>query len=213
MPPAHTFQKDSLERVFAYRSLNLRDIFLQPLENFRKALECLPSDKYYLADMSGEIIAYLWDGGAVHIHEYFFVLQNGNISAVVLPQENDYVCAAVEALLREALLKTSTTLEEASTFKPFQLNILLKPCDSNDPELDYIQTWQHIGDQGRVIIEASCTEDAWNAAVKAMDEVQARRWMKTAHLLLEDKSSSLCIEEDLSRVYELVLQMDNTRAS
>lgn len=207
MPPAHTFQKDPLERVFAYRAFDLRDRFPQPLENFRKALECLQSDESYLADMSGEIVAYLRDGSAVYIPEYFFILQSGNSTAVVPPQENDYVCAAVEAWLREALLKTSTTLEKASTVRPSRLNILLDQCDPNAPEPDDIQAWQHMGEVGREIIDAPCREDIWNAAVRVMGEVQARRWMKTAHPLLEGKSPNLSIEEDPARVYELVLKV------
>ena len=207
MPPAHTFQKDPLELVFAYRAFDLRDRFPQPLENFRKALECLQSDESYLADMSGEIVAYLRDGSAVHIPEYFFILQSGNSSAVVPPQENDYVCAAVEAWLREALLMPSTTLKKASTVRPSRLNILLDQCDPNAPEPDDIQAWQHMGEVGREIIDAPCREDIWNAAVRAMGEVQARRWKKTTHLLLDGKSPNLGIEEDPARVYELVLKV------
>ncbi|MCD1652680.1 MULTISPECIES: hypothetical protein [Halomonas] len=157
--------------------------------------------------MSGEIVAYLRDGHALPIPEYFFILQTGHSSAVVLPQENDYVCSAVEAWLRDALLKTSTVLEKASTVRPARLNILIDQCDPNAPEPGDIQAWQHMGDVGREIIDAPSREDVWNAAARAMGEVQARRWMKTAHPLLDSKSPNLGIEEDPTRVYELVLQM------
>lgn len=207
MPSAQPSNDDLLERIFAYRAFDLRDRFPQPLETFRQALECLQSDESYLPDMSGEIVAYLRDGHALPIPEYFFILQAGNSSAVVSPQENDYVCSAVEAWLRDALLKTSPVLEKASTVRPARLNILLDQCDPNAPEPDDIQAWQHMGDVGREIIDSPSREDIWEAAVQVMGEVQARRWMKTAHPLLDGKSPNLCIVEDPARVYELVLQM------
>ncbi|MDR5900259.1 hypothetical protein QC823_14910 [Halomonas vilamensis] len=139
MPPTPSSSLDPLRTVFAYRAFDLRDRFPQPLETFRQALECLQSDDGYLPDMSGEIVAYLRDGRALPIPEYFFILQAGNSSAVVPPQENDYVCAAVEVWLRDALLKTATVLEKASTVWPARLNILLDQCDPNAPEPDDIQ--------------------------------------------------------------------------
>lgn len=212
MPPAKPPTNDPLLSVFAYRAFDLRDRFPQPLETFRQALECLQSGDAYLPDMSGEIVAYLRNGHALPIPEYFFILQTVNSSAVVSPQENDYVCAAVEAWLRDALLKTSTELEKASTVRPARLNILLDQCDPYAPEPDDIQAWQHMGEVGREIIDAPSREDIWNATVRAMGEVQARCWMKTAHPLLDGKSPNLCIVEDPARVYELVIQM-STEAS
>lgn len=207
MLPAKQPTNDPLQSVFAYRAFDLRDRFPQPLETFRQALECLQSDDAYLPDMSGEIVAYLRDGRALPIPEYFFILQTGNSSAVVPPQESDYVCVAVEAWLRDTLLKTSTVLENASTVRPARLNILLDQCDPNVPEPDDIQAWQYMGEVGREIINAPSREDVWNAAVRAMGEVQERRWMKTAHPQLDGMSPNLCIEEGPTRVYELVLQM------
>ncbi|WP_176472075.1 hypothetical protein [Vreelandella alkaliphila] len=208
MPSAQPLNEELLERIFAYRAFDLRDRFPQPLETFRQALECLQSGESYLPDMSGEIVAYLRDGHALPIPEYFFILQIGNSSAVVPPQENDYVCAAVETWLREELLKTSAVLEKASTVRPARLNILLDQCDPHAPEPDDIQAWQHMGNVGREIIDSPSREDIWEAAVQVMGEVQARRWMKTAHSLLDGKSPNLCIVEDPARVYELVLQMN-----
>lgn len=207
MLSAQPLKDDLLEHVFAYRAFDLRDRFPQPLETFRQALECLQSDESYLPDMSGEIVAYLRDGRALLIPEYFFILQSGNSSAVVPPQENDYVCVTVETWLREAVLQSSTVLEKASTVRPARLNILLDQCDPNAPEPDDIQAWQHMRDVGREIIDTPSREDVWNAAVKSMGEVQARRWMKTAHPQLDGKSPNLCIEEDPTWVYELVTQM------
>ncbi|MGP9576331.1 hypothetical protein ACT3TA_18150, partial [Halomonas sp. AOP42-C1-46] len=79
----------------------------------------------------------------------------------------------------------------------------------NAPEPDDIQAWQHMGEVGREIINAPSREDIWEYAVQVMGEVQARRWMKTAHPQLDGKSPNLCIEEDPAGVYELVLQMSS----
>lgn len=207
MPLAKPSTNDPLQSVFAFRAFDLRDRFPQPLETFRQALECLQSGDAYLPHMSGEIVAYLRDGRALPIPEYFFIIQSGNTSAVVPPQENDYVCAAVEAWLRDALLKTSTLLEKASAVRPARLNILLDQCDPNAPEPDDIQGWQNMRDVGREIINTPSREKVWEAAVQVMGEVQARRWMKTAHPQLDGKSPNLCIEDDPAGVYELVLQM------
>lgn len=208
MPSDHTHQHDPLERIFAYRAFDLRDRFPQPLETFRQALECLQSDNAYLPDMSGEIVAYMRGGRAVLIPEHLFIRQAGNSASVVQKNENDRVCNAVEAWLRETLSRENEDTVNASTVRPSRLNILLDQCDPNAPEPDDIQAWQHIGEVGREIIEAPDREDIWDAAVKAMGEVQARRWMKTSHPTLNGKSPNLCIEEDPTRVYELVLQMN-----
>lgn len=64
--PSHP-PTDPLALIFAYRAIDLRDRFPQPLESFREALECLQSDRSYMAAMSGEIIAYLRGGYALTI--------------------------------------------------------------------------------------------------------------------------------------------------
>ncbi|CAM3986480.1 hypothetical protein VRRI112168_09160 [Vreelandella rituensis] len=207
MPPAKPVSDDPLRSVFAYRAFDLRDRFPQPLETFRQALECLQSSEAYLPDMSGEIVAYLRGGSALHIPEYFFILQSVNSSAVISPQENDYVCAAVEAWLRETLLQASTALENASTVRQARFNILLDQCDPNAPEPDDIQAWRDMRDVGREVIDAPSREDIWDAAVQAMGEVQARRWMKTSHPQLDDRSPNVCVEESPERVYALILRM------
>lgn len=208
MPSDHTHQHDPLERIFAYRAFDLRDRFPQPLETFRQALECLQSDNAYLPDMSGEIVAYMRGGRAVPIPEHLFIQQSGSSGSVVPKVDNDRVCNAVYAWLRETLSRDNEDTVNASTLRPSRLNILLDQCDPNAPEPDDIQAWQHIGEVGREIIEAPCREDIWDAAVKAMGEGQARRWMKTSHPKLNGKSPNLCIEEDPKRIYELVLQMN-----
>ncbi|WP_404471248.1 hypothetical protein LG301_11240 [Vreelandella venusta] len=213
MPLAQPFKDDFIERVFAYRVFDLRDRFPQPLETFRQALECLQSGDAYLPDMSGEIVAYLRGGRALHIPKHFFIRQSGNSSAVVPPKENDQVCEAVNAWLRDALLQDSKDALDASTVRPARLNILLDECDPNAPEPDDIQAWQHMSDVGREAIDTPCREDIWEAAVQATGEVQARRWMKTAHPQLGSKSPNLCIEEDPNRVYELVVRVGCGKAN
>ncbi|MGP9632084.1 hypothetical protein ACT3R7_03350 [Halomonas sp. AOP43-A1-21] len=207
MPSDHTPQHDPLERIFAYRAFDLRDRFPQPLETVRQALECLQSDNAYLPDMSGEIVAYLRGGRAVPIPEHLFIRQAGNSASVVPKNENDRVCNAVNAWLRETLSRENEDTVNASTIRPSRLNILLDQCDPNAPEPDDIQAWQHMGDAGKEKIDIPSREDIWEAAVQAMGETQARRWMKTAHPQLDDKSPNVCIEESHMRVYELVSQM------
>ncbi|WP_417788413.1 hypothetical protein [Stutzerimonas xanthomarina] len=207
MPPTPTPRHEPLERVFAYRVFDLRDRFPQPLETFRQALECLQSDNAYLPDMSGEIVAYLRGGRALPIPEHFFIRHVGSSSAVITSTENDQAFEAVDAWLTDVLSRETDESVTASTLRPSRLNILLDQCDPNAPEPDDIQAWQRMGEVGREIIDVPSREDIWDAAVEVMGEVQARRWMKTAHPQLDGKSPNLCIEEDPAGVYELVLQM------
>lgn len=210
MPSAHPLNHNPLQSVFAYRAFDLRDRFPQPLETFRQALECLQSGEAYLPDMSGEIVAYLRGGRALRIPEHFFIQQAGKSSKVIPPIENDRVCEAVHAWLRESLSRESEDTVNASTVRPARLNILLDQCDPNAPEPDDIEAWQHMGDVGKERIDIPSREDIWEAAVQAMGETQARRWMKTAHPQLDDKSPNVCIEESPMRVYVLVSQLITT---
>ena len=207
MPPTPTPRHEPLERVFAYRVFDLRDRFPQPLETFRQALECLQSGEAYLPDMSGEIVAYLRGGRALRIPEHFFIQQAGKSSKVIPPTENDRVCEAVNEWLRETLSRESEDTVNASTVRPARLNILLDQCDPNAPEPDDIEAWQHVSNVGKERIDIPSREDIWEAAVQAIGETQARRWMKTAHPQLDGKSPNLCIEEDPAGVYELVLRL------
>lgn len=210
MPSAHPLNHNPLQSVFAYRAFDLRDRFPQPLETFRQALECLQSGDAYQPDMSGEIVAYLRGGRALHIPEHFFIQQASKSSKVISPTENDRVCEAVDAWLRDVLSRETDDSVTASTLRPARLNIFLDQCDPNAPEPDDIEAWQHIGDVGKERIDIPSREDIWAAAVQAIGETQARRWMKTAHPRLDYKSPNVCIEESSMRVYELVSQMMTT---
>lgn len=48
--------EEPLKRIFAYRALGLSDQLPQPLESFREALECLQSDRSYMAVQSGRLL-------------------------------------------------------------------------------------------------------------------------------------------------------------
>lgn len=72
--PIHSDQ-DPLDQVFAYRVFDLRDRFPEPLATFRQALECLLSDRAYLPEESGEIVAYLRNGLSITIPPEFFILK------------------------------------------------------------------------------------------------------------------------------------------
>lgn len=60
--------------IFAYRTFDLRDRFPQPFPEFRNALEALQSERAYLPEMSGEIVAYCRDGRAIEIPTDFFLV-------------------------------------------------------------------------------------------------------------------------------------------
>lgn len=94
-------ETDLLEQVFAYRAFDMHDRFPQPLETFQEALECLQSDRAYLAEESGKIIAYLRGGYALTIPSHFFLNdQTDNDVEVVSWKQNDIVCSEVEGWLR-----------------------------------------------------------------------------------------------------------------
>ncbi|WP_146010666.1 hypothetical protein [Halomonas heilongjiangensis] len=96
--------EDPLDRIFAYRAFDLRDRFPQPLETFREALECLQSERAYLPSWSGAIVAYLHGGDSIAIPErFFFRDEPGMGQAIVLPEDNDEVCAEVQEWLRQEL--------------------------------------------------------------------------------------------------------------
>nr|WP_298522548.1 hypothetical protein [uncultured Halomonas sp.] len=127
---------DPLAQVFAYRAFDLRDRFPQPLETFREALECLQSDRSYMADMSGEIIAYLRGGYALTIPDHFFLHYHSDIDAtIVSSKENDAVCGEVEAWLRSSLAAHTKGLSQAVPLedRPYSLNKLLQQFDPQSP--------------------------------------------------------------------------------
>ena len=62
-----------LNAIFAFRAFDLRDRFPAPFPDFRSALEALQSDTAYLAELSGELVAYCRDGRSFEIPPRFFI--------------------------------------------------------------------------------------------------------------------------------------------
>lgn len=122
--PSHP-PTDPLACIFAYRAIDLRDRFPQPLESFREALECLQSDRSYMAAMSGEIIAYLRGGYSLTIPDKFFIRRSGETDATLVPpDENDEVCAKVETWLRKTLTRHDLDITKGVTAdeRPYSLD-------------------------------------------------------------------------------------------
>lgn len=66
---------DYHEQILAFRAIDMRLHFPEPLNSFRDALEALQSDRAYLPEMSGEIICYLKNGHSLTIPEQFFLVK------------------------------------------------------------------------------------------------------------------------------------------
>ena len=64
-----------LQQILAFKAIDMRDHFPEPLNSFRDALEVLQSDRAYLPEMSGEIICYLKNGQSISIPEQFFLVK------------------------------------------------------------------------------------------------------------------------------------------
>lgn len=211
-PPAHQVT-DLLSQIFAYRAIDLRDRFPQPLETFRESLECLQSDRSYMAAMSGEIIAYLRGGYALTIPDHFFLYRHSEIeAALVSPEENDAVCAKVEGWLRETLtvhqkdLPTTVPLED----RPYSLNQLLEQCDTQAPQPDDLQAWEDMPDVGREVVDFLNENDVWAAAERVFgDKEKAQRWMTRPLKQLNHRSPVDVLAEDQQQVYDLLIRIEH----
>lgn len=129
MEPSAQRVADPLLQIFAYRALDLRDRFPHPLETFREALECLQSDRSYMPEMSGEIIAYLRGGFALSIPDHFFLHRSSDTNATLVPPEqNDAVCVKVEAWLHSALgtLAKIQPMEVRLEDRPYSLDDIVE---------------------------------------------------------------------------------------
>lgn len=151
--PSHS-PTDPLARIFAYRAIDLRDRFPQPLESFREALECLQSDRSYMAALSGDIIAYLRGGYSLTIPGEFFISRSGEVDATLVPpDDNDVVCAKVEAWLRETLSRSN--IDAPATVpverRPYSLDQLLAQCDPQAPHTSELDAWQDMGEVGHEV--------------------------------------------------------------
>lgn len=203
---------DPLARIFAYRTIDLRDRFPEPLESFREALECLQSDRSYMAAMSGEIIAYLRGGYSLTIPDEFFIRRSGEINATLVPpEENDAVCAKVQAWLRETLTRpdVDTTKGVPAEERPYSLDQLLAQCDPQAPHPDELQAWQNMPDVGREIVDAPTETDIWQAAERLLESREgAERWMTSPEIALRGRTPADVMVEDPQRVYDLIMRLE-----
>lgn len=213
MTPSAQASIDPLERIFAYRAIDLRDRFPQPLETFREALECLQSDRSYLAAMSGEIIAYLRGGYSLIIPDEFFIRRSSEIDATLVPpEENDAVCAEVEAWLRATLNTHEKDLPAAVPLaeRPYSLDQLLEQCDPQAPHPEELKAWHEMPDVGREVVEYLNDNDVWGAAERVFgDKEKAQRWMKTPLKQLNDRSPIEVLNEDPQQVYDLLIRIEH----
>lgn len=203
---------DPLARIFAYRAIDLRDRFPQPLENFREALECLQSDRSYMAAMSGEVIAYLRGGYALTIPDEFFIRRSGEVDATLVPPEdNDMVCEKVEAWLRETLTRLGVSITEAVPVeeRSYSLDQLLAQCDSQASHPDEMKAWQDMPDVGREILEAPTETDIWQAAERLFESREgAERWMTSPEIALRGRTPVDFMVEDPQLVYDLIVRLE-----
>ena len=209
--PSHP-PTDPLARIFAYRAIDLRDRFPHPLESFREALECLQSDRSYMAAMSGEVIAYLRGGYSLTIPDEFFIRRSGEIDATLLPpEENDAVCVEVEAWLREMLTRpdVDTTKGVPAEERPYSLDQLLAQCDTQAPHPEELQAWQDMPNVGREILEAPTETEIWLAAERLFESRKsAERWMKSPAIALRGRTPIDVMIEDPHLVYDLIMRLE-----
>ncbi|UYG06858.1 antitoxin Xre/MbcA/ParS toxin-binding domain-containing protein [Halomonas sp. M4R1S46] len=203
---------DPLERIFAYRAIDLRDRFPQPLETFREALECLQSDRSYMAAMSGEIIAYLRGGYSLTVPDHFFLRRSSGIDAsLVPPEENDAVCEEVEAWLRTTLAAHEKDLPEAVPLedRPYSLDQLLQQCDLQAPELGELKEWHDAPDVGREILDGPSEIDIWKAAERLLEGREgAERWMTSPEIALRGRTPADVMVEEPQQVYDLIMRLE-----
>lgn len=209
--PSHP-PTDPIALIFAYRAIDLRDRFPQPLESFREALECLQSDRSYMAAMSGEIIAYLRGGYALTIPDEFFICRSGEIDATLVPLgKNDEVCKEVEAWLREKLTRpdVDTTKAVPAEERPYSLDQLLAQCDPQAPVPDELKAWQDMPDVGHEILEVPTETDIWLAAERLFESREgAERWMTSPAIALRGRTPVDVMVEDPQLVYDLIMRLE-----
>jgi len=198
---------DPLARIFAYWAIDLRDRFPQPL-----ALECLQSDRSYMAAMSGEIIAYLRGGYSLTIPDEFFIRSSGEIDATLVPpEENEAVFAKVQAWLREMLTRRDVNTSKAvpAEERPYSLDQLLAQCDTQAPIPDELKAWEDMPDVGRENLEAPTETGIWLAAERLFESRKgAERWMKSPAIALRGRTPIDVMIEDPQLVYDLIMRLE-----
>lgn len=212
-PKAPISSIDPLHRIFAYRAFDLRDRFPQPLETFREALECLQSDRSYMAAMSGEIIAYLRGGYALTVPDHFFLRRSFDIETTLVPsEENDVVCDAVDNWLRTTLYALDKYLLEVISLeeRPCSLNHLLQQCNLRVPELGELNESQGAPDMGGEVLDAPNEIDVWKAAEELfMSREAAERWMTSPRKAFHGRTPAKMAVEQPQKVYDFILRLEH----
>ncbi|WP_445004408.1 hypothetical protein [Halomonas mongoliensis] len=146
-----TTTSDPLAAIFAYRVFDLRDRFPEPVETFREALACLQSDRAYLPELSGDIVAYVHGGYAITIPAAFYLQRQSSQVALVGPEENDRVVAEVSTWLRRAVTEHATLLERPlpAAERPYSLDELLAQCDPSAADAEELRQWRAMPEVGR----------------------------------------------------------------
>lgn len=146
-----TDASDPLDAIFAYRVFDLRDRFPAPVATFREALACLQSDRAYLPELSGEIVAYVRGGYAITIPAAFFLQQQSNQVALVGPKENERIVAEVATWLRKAVTEHATLLERPLPVaeRPYSLDKLLAQCNPSAADSEELRQWRAMSNVGR----------------------------------------------------------------
>ncbi|RRR77304.1 MAG: hypothetical protein EI684_01655 [Candidatus Viridilinea halotolerans] len=146
-----TTTADPLKGIFAYRVFDLRDRFPEPVETFREALACLQSDRAYLPELSGDIVAYVRGGYAITIPASLYLRRKGNQVVLVDPKENERVEVEATAWLRTALREHAALLAQPLSVakRPYSLDELLAQCDPNAADSEELRQWRAMPDVGR----------------------------------------------------------------
>ena len=172
-----------LHKILAFRAIDMRLHFPEPLNSFRDALEALQSDRAYLPEMSGEIICYLKNGQSISIPEHFFLVK--------VPHFETKEKAEAWVLERQKRIKNvcSSSLE----------GMLL--ADYNQPIIDQINE-AFTGEETEVINVSEndrvCREaGAWlRAAISALPLVETKHKASTLALSSDEQDFKL-VEGDI----------------
>src|SRR5690554_7041999 len=98
-----TTTPDPLEAIFAYRVFDLRDRFPEPVATFREALACLQSDRAYLPELSGDIVAYVRGGYAITVPAAFYLRRQGDRKSTRLNSSHVRISYAVFCLKKNII--------------------------------------------------------------------------------------------------------------
>ncbi len=67
--------------ILAFRSMDMRDRFPEPVATFREALELIQSERAYLPEYSSNITCYLRDGRSITVPESFYIEEKQQFSS------------------------------------------------------------------------------------------------------------------------------------